>query len=558
MINFNKNNFFNIFPYSNDYIELQYFSKFSSFNDLYFVFLPEILLFFFIILYFLTFLFKKTLILKNNFIIYNLFLLLIFFSFFFSYKYYNYEFTLISYYYIWLTKFILIIFLIFFTFLHYYQMYFAWYNNNLIDVDLGSKYFELNLILLISLLCSFIFISSNDLLVLLVSLEVFSLCSYIIAALIYEKISIEAGIKYFISSIFFSFFLILGICFIYWGFFNLNFSIINQIIVCFLNLNEYINLLEPLNIDLFNLISMELNLIFFKKIKWLIIGLFFIFLSFICKLGLFPGHFWVLDVYGNISVLSNTFLSIFPKFIYLIILIKLQIQFQFLTLLTPLLNYCFLLFGFLSIIYGSFVTINQWRIKKFMAASSIVNLGFLLLLLGSLIRISFHEIEFNTVFSIMFKIFFFFLIVYLITIFFFFLTYMITIQPNNIKLNYFFEDLREFVQLRHSYKLIIIVTSLIFLSFTGLPPLMGFYPKLYLINYFIINNLFITLFFILIFSAINAFYYIRVIRFLIFSNINIFGLFQISKITTFIYYLILIFIFSFFFFNFFFIIHCII
>jgi NADH-quinone oxidoreductase subunit N len=91
----------------------------------------------------------------------------------------------------------------------------------------------------------------------------------------------------------------------------------------------------------------------------------------------------------------------------------------------------------------------------------------------------------------------------------------------------YFEDLREFVQLKTNHKFLSFLLILVLLSFAGVPPLMGFFPKLLLFNFLLMNESFAFIFIIMFFSAINVFYYIRVIRFIMFSNVRVFGLFQI-------------------------------
>jgi NADH-quinone oxidoreductase subunit N len=77
-------------------------------------------------------------------------------------------------------------------------------------------YIELPIIILISLFGMFLLISSNDLIVMFLSLELQSLALYIICAIKkYSNLAVEAGLKYFILGSYSSAILAFGISIIY-------------------------------------------------------------------------------------------------------------------------------------------------------------------------------------------------------------------------------------------------------------------------------------------------------------------------------------------------------
>lgn len=525
----------------------EFLTRESNFSRLIFLFLPEIIAFLNIILYFSTYIFKPWRHVTINFLIMSLLLLMNFFVLSLSCYEYHFEFMLVGSFYIWLTKMFILALVLGFVFIHYYQIRFAWFDNNKVDVDLGSKYFELNLILLVLVFVSFILISQNDLIIFLVALEVFSLCLYIIASLTYEKISIEATLKYFFSNILFSLFIILGISFIYFTFFEVNLSVIQLFFRSYsffqnsLDVAGSMNALKTLNtfycFDLRLDLGDYLNYIYYEKIKYIFVGLFFILIGLLSKIGLFPGHFWVIDVYGNISVLGNVILSTLPKVVYLILILKFQLTFPaFFS--DSYLSWILFMSGFFSIIYGTAVTLNQWRIRQFMAGSSITNLGFFIIIPSFY---HFSEVH-NSMFTV--QIFFFYLFIYIVNTFFFFFIYATVIQPSNVRMDYFFDDLREFGHLKTNYKLISFMLAFVFLSFAGVPPLMGFFPKLRLFNYLLIQGTYLIPFILvlMLLSAISAFYYIRVIRFIFFSPMRVFTILKIRNDWIYKIFIILFFI----------------
>lgn len=361
-------------------------------------FFPEIVLFFGIFLYFFCFLTVSGRLVKNNFMIYLLILLGILSALLFSPHIYNYECLLISFDFTWFIKLTLLSSVIGFTLLHYFQVSFAWYKNNKIDLDLGSKYFELNLFLLVATLASFFLISANDFIIFYVNIEILNICFTLICYLIYEKITIEATLKYFFTNIIFSYFILLGICFIYFSFFSFNFYKILDILAEFVNCKSVFYNVTIVDIVIEkstdnNLYISMINRYLIKKLYWLLLGLFFIFFGLLGKIGLFPGFFWVLDVYGNISVLSNVILSIFPKIIYISMICHLGYCFEIYS--EYYLNEIFLIFFYLAasltLIYATIFTLNQWRIKRFLAGSSLVNLSFIIFLVGEFLTFSGKE-----------------------------------------------------------------------------------------------------------------------------------------------------------------------
>jgi len=574
----------------------------SSFSNLLEIFFPELVLSVGIIYYLVTFFFSDLRLYKTSFGIYFSILLTTLFILVVSPRTYNFESYIISTNMLWLVKIFLIIFVIIFTISHFLQVRFAWFFNVQIDIELGSKYFEYNLIILVLLLSSFITITANDFLLFLVGLEVVSIGLYILTGLTYERISVEAALKYFFPGVFFSLIIILGISLIFWAYGTLNFFELKNLMFhldnlatgkivklygdFFLYYNNDLNFLKILNgstseiTNSLNMLSFDNsddflvlydilqnqyftklfnNLIlndfsslvfqFFQsllsiKLKWLFLGFSLIFFGLLGKLGVFPGHFWVLDVYYGTSTLTNFFISIFPKIFYLILIIKFRILFDFLFTYTPI-NFIFIISGFLSILYGVSITLDQWRIKKFLAGSSIVNIGFIILFLGidtnyyflisDITVFSDNAISANNLrefslllggdFYMQLVIIYFNLFIYLISLSIFFFYYLILRQPSNVKTTYYLDDLRDFGLLKYSNITFLILLSLIFLSFAGIPPLSGFFSKFLLFEFLMHKKQYFLLIYLIIVSIITAFYYLRVVRVFLFNTNDNFGLF---------------------------------
>jgi NADH:ubiquinone oxidoreductase subunit 2 (subunit N) len=592
-------------------------NRYSDLIKLVETFFPEVLLFVGVCIYLASFFFKFH---KNYFYNFNLYFSILFItliSFFCSTKTYNFEQYLISTNLVWLTKLFLLGFVIVFSVVHFFQVRFALILNKQIDIELGSKYFEYNLIVLVLLLSAFFTLMSNDFILFLVGLEIISIGLYILTSLTYERTAVEAALKYFFPGIFFSLIIVLGISFIFWAYGSFNFFEIKNLMYHLDNLastkviklieNKYLfvnhnftifqvlfdtsdkinfDLIENLNLNfessqdylifydylmfsyfpqMFNnQIITNNNIIIFdffkelflQKLKWIFLGFSLIFFGLLGKLGVFPGHFWVLDVYNGTSTLSNFFLSIFPKIVYIFLLIKFRLIFDFLFEYTPI-NLIFLVSGLLSIWYGLSITLNQWRVKRFLAGSSIVNLGFIITFLGldtnffyiisDNIITNKHVDMFLTFEGNMFlqlTIIYFNILIYFITMSIFFYFYLLLRMPKRIKETYYIEDLRELSFLKRTNFILLIVFSLIFFSLAGIPPLSGFFSKFLIFDFLYLNKYYFLLIFLLISSIFALFYYIRIVRHLFFTNADNSKVFIFED--DFIYYLFLSLSFSFF------------
>eukprot|EP01098_Paradermamoeba_levis_P010862 TRINITY_DN4581_c0_g4_i6.p1 TRINITY_DN4581_c0_g4~~TRINITY_DN4581_c0_g4_i6.p1 ORF type:complete len:336 (-),score=-50.76 TRINITY_DN4581_c0_g4_i6:1838-2845(-) len=250
--------------------------------------------------------------------------------------------------------------------------FFFWFNSNLKDnlfgLDKFQGIFEFLLLGLIVLLAGFLFISSNDFLLLYIFLEIQSICLYILAAFQYDtNRSTEASLKYFIFGAVFSGLFLLGWSLI---FASTGLSNFFDLMEWQKFLNEYLLIVytqAPFDSHFFfnPPFFSAFNYFYIVQFRFIYLGLFFIILSIVAKLGLFPFHFWMIDVYDSVSSITLLFFSIFPKLFLIGFLIRLFIFFKFFLsfnyfLLTPL-----YLFSCGSILWGSFSNLSQWKVQRF-------------------------------------------------------------------------------------------------------------------------------------------------------------------------------------------------
>jgi NADH-quinone oxidoreductase subunit N len=176
----------------------------------------------------------------------------------------------------------------------------------------------------------------------------------------------------------------------------------------------------------------------------------------------------------------------------------------------------------------------QFKIKRFLAYSSIFTIGFLVIILAQGNVDSFFVV-------------FFYLLCYSVTLmsFFFFLLH--------IRLRFFkeFFYLYELSYLLKSNTIISIFFVILFFSFAGVPPLIGFFSKFYLFLFLINNYNFFLVSIVLLCGVISSFYYVRVIRILMFNNLRAYHKIYIIELSYCIFFLFTINLLFFLFFDFF-------
>lgn len=294
-------------------------------------------------------------------------------------------------------------------------------------------------------------VSSNNLLSLFVTLEGSTLCLYVLAALhVDNRLSIESGLKYFLTSAVFS--CIFGAsCFlIYFLIGSTDFYTIRETIYVLLTEN-----------NVWTLYSLD---------YLLIVAVLMVIIVFLMKLGSVPYHFWIGDIYQGTSIIVMTFFATIVRISFFSIFFKLVCNVFFYMQFTEVFVNILNLSGFLSIIIGSFLALSQTEIKRFLAYSSIVHTGFILIGLSTM---SFDGFKSSVLY----------MIIYIFVLLGFLICFMLlesqkvqrisnrlVLKVSNIK------DLPEFKNLLIGGQLIF---TFFFFSMAGLPPFPGFIIKLY-------------------------------------------------------------------------------
>jgi len=339
--------------------------------------------------------------------------------------------------------------------------------------------FEFTILILLSILGMLLLVSSYDLLSLYLAIELMSLSFYILASYkIKSEFSGESGLKYFILGAFSSGLLLFGFSLLY-GFTGMtNFEDIGKLILGIGSLSDTLSY------------------------KGIFIGIFFISIALLFKVGAAPFHMWAPDVYEGSPTPITALFSTLPKMTLLVLYIRLFFctLYDFIILWQEL----FLICAIISMIWGSVAALSQKRIKRLMAYSGIVNVGYMLLGIAS-----------GSITSIVGLLLY--LIIYIIMMLGFFSFILGMRKFKTYSLNNYLIDL---LNIGKTNTIIAISLALILFSLSGIPPLAGFFSKLYLFFAIINSELYGSAILGVLSSALAAFYYIRIIKLMYFENLK--------------------------------------
>ncbi len=324
---------------------------------------------------------------------------------------------------------------------------------------------EYPILILCSLLGMLVMISSNDLIVFYIGLELQSLALYVLASFNRDNLlSSESGLKYFVLSALSSGLLLYG-CSLIYGFSNsTNFNEISQ------NFN------------------FEYGVIF---------GMVFVIVGLAFKISAVPFHMWAPDVYQGSPTSVTVLFAILPKIAALTVFIKF--------LYGPFINLfeewqaIIIFLSVASMILGAVAAIGQKNLKRLIAYSSISHMGYAL---AGLTTGTNQGIQSSIIY----------LIIYLImNLAFFSCLFMLKRKDK------FYENIEDLSGLSKKHPILALSFLIILFSLAGIPPLAGFFAKFYIFMAVIQKEMYFLAIVGLLATVIAAFYYLRVIKIIYFD-----------------------------------------
>ena len=317
---------------------------------------------------------------------------------------------------------------------------------------------EFYILMISSLMGMFLMISSGNLLMFYLSVE---LSAIPIAALCNfnhdERRSSEAAMKIIFSSAFSSCFMLLGISFLYGACGSLDFNI--------LSVSDTSSLL--------------------------LIGFIFFFVGLVFKLSVVPFHFWTADVYEGSPIAVTSFLSVISKgsmvFVFASILYRVfpMIRDEWYLLLCVL--------SVFTMVIGNLFAIRQENLKRFLAFSSITQIGFILI-----------GISGNLLDGITSSIYF--IVIYLFSnLAAFAVVSRISEQTGK-------ETIAQYKGLVKTNPALAWTMAIALFSLAGIPPTAGFFGKIFLLTSGASGGNYILITIAALNMMISLYYYLRVIR----------------------------------------------
>ena len=325
---------------------------------------------------------------------------------------------------------------------------------------------EYPILILSSVLGMMVMISSNDLMVFYMGLELQSLALYVLATFNRDQLkSSEAGLKYFVLSALSSGLLLYGCSLIYGFSGSTNFdTIANQ-----LNSNEYV----------------------------LTFGIVFILVGLAFKISAVPFHMWAPDVYEGSPTSVTLFFTMVPKIAALTVFIRF-LYVPFLNLIDQW-QMIIIFLSIASMLFGAIAAIGQTNIKRLIAYSSIGHIGYTLAGLAtgsnegiqsSIIYISIYIIMNLALFSC-----------------------LLMLKRNN----QYYEEIGDLSGLSKNHPLLSLSLLIILFSLAGIPPLAGFFAKFYIFKAVLEQSMYFLAIVGLLSTVVAAFYYLRIIKIIYFD-----------------------------------------
>ncbi|MCX7366870.1 MAG: NADH-quinone oxidoreductase subunit NuoN, partial [Alphaproteobacteria bacterium] len=313
-------------------------------------------------------------------------------------------------------------------------------------------------------------ISSNDLMSLYVGLELQSLALYVVAAFQRDTVrSTEAGVKYFVLGSVASGMLLFGASLIYGFCGGTAFVQISQ--------------------ALLGGKGAEIGVI---------VGLVFVVAGLAFKISAVPFHMWTPDVYEGAPTPVTALFAVSPKIAALSLTVSmlmgpfkpLFLQWQQIILMASI----------LSMALGAFAALRQQNIKRLMAYSSIGNVGYVLLGLASGNEKGIESVVF-------------YLSIYLVMTLGVFAVILL-MQRRNVMV----EGVDDLAGLGKTHPMLAFAMMLFMFSLAGIPPLAGFWGKLYIFIAALEARLFMPAVLGVLASVVASYYYLRIVKVMYFDE----------------------------------------
>ena len=344
------------------------------------------------------------------------------------------------------------------------------------EINFGEFYS----LLLFAVMGMFLMIMGNDILIIFIGLELMSICFYVLAGFMrMRKKSNESAIKYFLLGAFMTGFILFGISMIYGITGSTNLTIVYS------------------SFDAFK------NPIFMIGAGLYLIG-------FLFKMGVFPFHMWIPDVYDGAPTIVSGMMSTAGK----IAAVGTILPFM-LSLNIPEFKIVFSILAVVTMLFGNVIALAQTNIKRLLAYSSIASAGYILVGFAAMNELSLKGIMY-------------YLIAYTFMQLGAFIVVSIIEKKSADNKDFANIDLENYKGLAKKNPVLAAFMTIFLFSLAGIPPFAGFWGKYYLFYAAIKSNLIWLSIIGIMLSMVSIYYYLKVIVYMWFSESQVDEKVQIS------------------------------
>lgn len=327
----------------------------------------------------------------------------------------------------------------------------------------GMNRGEYYALLLLAIAGMSVMVSSPNLLVVFLGLEVLSVSSYALAGLKRsDPRSVEAAVKYFLMGSFASAFLIFGLALVYGALGRLQFDGIRAAL---------------------SGASAGPGTAFWAGLALVVAGFGF-------KIALAPFHMWAPDVYEGASTPVTAFFSIGPKLAGLFVLFRLLGPLGRESGGRPVFFWLLWAVAALTMVVGNLGALRQRNVKRLLAYSSIAHSGyiFLAILAGDGASLLFYLVAYLLMNAGAFSV-------------------LIAMGRAGVE----YQDLQDFAGAGQQHPWLAAMFAVFLLSLAGFPPTAGFLAKFYVFSAAVRQGHVAIVVLAVLASLVSVFYYLRII-----------------------------------------------
>jgi len=334
----------------------------------------------------------------------------------------------------------------------------------------GYARFEYPVLVVLATVGMLLMISANDMISLYLGLELQSLALYVVAAMDRDNVrSTEAGLKYFVLGALSSGMLLYGASLVYGFTGHTGFAAIGA--------------------QLQGAHGPSLGVVF---------GLVFIMAGLAFKISAVPFHMWTPDVYEGSPTPVTAFFAAAPKIAAFALIVRVCAE-----PFGPVGHSWQQIVAFIAIAsmaLGAFAGIGQKNIKRLMAYSSIGHMGY------ALVGLAAGTVEGVSGVAI-------YLAIYMVTTLGAF-AMILAMRRDGRPV----EDIADLAGLSRSRPIAAFGLAMLMFSLAGIPPLAGFFGKLYVFQAAVAGHLYVLAVLGVLASVVGAFYYIRIVKVIYFDE----------------------------------------